>query len=49
MHSALIAKELATIVYAMLSKEEAFNGKFCGQLLTRTKRATWPRRANPTA
>ena len=46
---ALIAKELATIVYAMLTKEEAFNGKFCGQLLTRTKRATWPRRANPTA
>jgi hypothetical protein len=46
---ALIAKELATIVYAMLSKEEAFKGKFCGHLLTRTKRATWPRRANPTA
>ena len=46
---ALIAKELATIVYAMLTKEEAFNGKFCGHLLTRTKRATWPRRANPPA
>jgi len=35
---ARIAKELATIVYAMLSKEEAFNGKFCGHNLTRTKR-----------
>ena len=46
---ALIAKELATIVFAMLTKEEAFNGKFCGLVLTRTKRATWPRRASPPA
>jgi transposase len=46
---ARIAKELATIVYAMLSKEEAFNGKFCGHILTRTKRPTWPRLASPPA
>jgi transposase len=46
---ALIAKELATIVYAMLSKEVAFNGKFCGLVLTRTKRHAWPRRASPPA
>jgi transposase len=46
---ARIAKELATIVYAMLSKEEAFNGKFAGHILTRTKRPTWPRLARPPA
>jgi transposase len=46
---ARIAKELATIVYAMLSKEEAFNGKFCGHVLTRTKRPKWPRLASPPA
>jgi len=46
---ARIAKELATIVYAMLTKEEAFNGKFCGHILTRTKRPTWPRLASPPA
>jgi transposase len=46
---ARIAKELATIVYAMLSKEEAFNGKFAGHILTRTKRPTWPRLASPPA
>jgi transposase len=46
---ARIAKELATIVYAMLTKEEAFNGKFAGHILTRTKRPTWPRLASPPA
>ncbi len=46
---ARIAKALATIVYAMLSKEEAFNGKFCGHILTRKKRPKWPRLTNPSA
>ncbi len=46
---ARIAKELATIVHAMLSKEEAFNGKFSGDILTRKKRPTWPRLASPPA
>lgn len=44
---ALIAMELATIVYAMLIKETAFNGTFRGHSLTRTKRRTWPRLASP--
>ena len=39
---ALIAKELATIVYFMLTKEEAFNGKFAGLVLTRTNVARGP-------
>lgn len=46
---ARIAKELATIVYAMLSKERVFNGKVAGHILTRTKRPTWPRLASPPA
>ena len=46
---ARIAKALATIVYAMLSKEEAFNGTFCGHILTRVKRPKWPRLASPPA
>ncbi len=46
---ALIAKELATIVYAILSKKEPFNRQFRGRPLTTTKRRTWPRLANPPA
>ena len=46
---AIIAKELATIVYAMLTKSESFNGKFRGHQLTQTKRCTWPRLASPPA
>jgi transposase len=46
---ARISKELATIVYAMLSQKEAFNGKCCGHILTRSKRPTWPRLASPPA
>lgn len=45
---ALIAKEIATIVYAMLSQEDPFNGTFRGHHLTRTKRCTWPRLAGPS-
>ena len=44
---ALIAKELATIVYAMLTKGEPFNGTFRGHVLSRTKRPKWPRLASP--
>ena len=44
---ALVAKELATIVYAMLSKGEPFNKQFHGRPVTTTKRCTWPRLANP--
>ena len=46
---ALTPEALAPIVYAMLSKEEAFNGKFRGHDLTRKKRCTWPRLASPPA
>ena len=45
---ALIAKELATIVYAMLSTGEPFNKQFHGHVVTTTKRCTWPRLANPS-
>jgi len=43
---ALIAKELASIVYWVLRKQEAFNGKFRGHVLT-PKPAVWPRLARP--
>jgi transposase len=46
---ALVAKELATIVYAILSKEERFNGYFKGTKLAQLKPHVWPRRANPPA
>ena len=46
---ALIAKELASIVYAVLTKQEAFNGRFRGHVLRRTKDRQWPRLANPPA
>ena len=44
---ALVAKELARIVYFMLSKQEAFNGTFKGTRLSRTKTPKWPRLASP--
>ena len=44
---ALVAKELATIAYAILSKGEPFNGRFRGHILSRTKRPKWPRLASP--
>lgn len=46
---ALIAKELATIVYAVLTKQEAFNGRFRGHVLSRPKARQWPRLATPPA
>ena len=46
---ALIAKELASIVFAMLTKEAAFNGRFRGHVLTQRKTPKWPRRATPPA
>ena len=44
---ALVAKELARIVYYVMKKEEAFNGTFKGKTLSRTKQPRWPRLANP--
>jgi transposase len=46
---ALMAKELGSIVYHVLSRQEAFNGRFRGLQLTRLKPRRWPRLASPPA
>ena len=46
---ALIAKELGSIVYHVLTRQEAFNGRFRGFQLTRLKPRRWPRLASPPA
>jgi len=46
---ALVAKELARIVYYVLHKAEPFNGTFKGAVLSRTKQAQWPRLTSPAA
>jgi len=46
---ALVAKELASIVYAVLRKGEPYNGTFHGHVLTTRKRQQWPRLASPPA
>ena len=45
---ALVAKELARIVYYVLTKQEAFNGTFKSITLSRTKKPQWPRLASPS-
>ena len=44
---AIVAAELARIVYQVLTKQEAFNGTFRGVPLQRTKTRQWPRLATP--
>ncbi len=44
---AIVAAELARIVYQVLTKQEDFNGTFRGVPLQRTKTRQWPRLANP--
>jgi len=44
---AVVAKELARIVYVVLSKQEAFSGTFKGTPLSRPKTPKWPRLASP--
>lgn len=44
---ALVAKEIARIVYHVLRKEEDFNGRFKGRLLSRTKKEQWPLLPSP--
>ena len=46
---ALVAKELARIVYHVLAKQQDFNGLFKGATLSRTKLLQWPRTPSPTA
>jgi transposase len=45
---ALVAKEIARIVYHVLRKQEDFNGKFKGVVLDRVKQEQWPLLPNPT-
>lgn len=45
----IVAKELARIVYQVLTTDSAFNGRFRGVVLSRTKQSQWPRRASPDA
>jgi transposase len=44
---AVVAKELARIVYVVLTKQEPFNGTFKGTPLSRRKTLKWPRLASP--
>jgi len=46
---ALVAKELARIVYHMLRKQQDFNGQFKGRPLSRLKKEQWPLLASPTS
>ena len=46
---AIVAKELARIVYHVLTKEEDFNGRFRGVPLKRPKKEQWPLLPSPTA
>ena len=46
---AIIAKEIARIVYYVLKNKENFNNKFKGKELEHTKSLQWPRITNPDA
>ena len=46
---AIVAAELARIVYQVWTKREDFNGMFRGVPLQHTKTRQWPRLANPAA
>ncbi len=46
---ALVAKEIARIVYHVLRKQEDFNGRFKGEALSRTKKELWPLLASPAS
>ena len=44
---ALVAKEIARVVYHVLRKQEDFNGRFKGRALSRAKKEQWPLLASP--
>ncbi|PAP75079.1 IS110 family transposase [Rubrivirga marina] len=44
---ALVAKEIARVVYHVLRKQEDFNGRFKGRPLSRLKKEQWPLLASP--
>jgi transposase len=43
----LVAKELARIVYYVWTKDEEFNGRFKGEVLSRVKQEQWPLLRSP--
>ena len=45
----LVSKEIARIVYHVLSKREDFNGRFKGALLSRSKKEQWPLLPSPAS
>ncbi|PAP75084.1 IS110 family transposase [Rubrivirga marina] len=46
---ALVAKEMARIVYHVLRKQEDFNGRFKGRPLSRAKKEQWPLLPSPAS
>ena len=46
---ALVAKEIARIVYHVLRKQEDFNGTFKGAVLSRVKQEQWPLLPSPAS
>lgn len=46
---ALVAKEIARIVYHVLSKQETFNGRFKDKALSRRKKEQWPLLPSPAS
>jgi transposase len=46
---ALVAKEIARIVYHVLTKREDFNGRFKGVALSRAKKEQWPLLPSPAS
>lgn len=46
---AIVAKEIARIVYHVLKKKQDFNGRFKGQPLSRVKQEQWPLLPSPTS
>jgi hypothetical protein len=45
---AVVAKELARIVYVVLSRQVEFNHTFKGNPLSTRKASQWPRRSSPS-
>ncbi len=46
---ALVAKEIARIVYHVMRKQQDFNGQFKGKPLSRLKKEQWPLLASPAS
>lgn len=46
---ALVSKEIARLVYHVLTKREDFNGRFKGHTLSRQKKEQWPLLPSPAS